>query len=186
MAKTTLLDDRTRPKGPTYEGLDAVQARHGEVLAHIHASHLRELTKVTRTMAEVEAGERDLPALSAAVETLPMAEAYRSFGTLCGRECALLTFHHDAEEQHVFPALRRRAPEGLIAVLDRLAAEHVIIHEHIDALAEAARSVVNEPGPQAFARCRDALTALERLVRSHFRYEEGELAGPIGFYGVPV
>ncbi|MER0237398.1 hemerythrin domain-containing protein [Fulvimarina sp. MAC8] len=186
MTKTTLLDDRTRPLAPKIEGLTPFQELHGKTLSHIHAMHLRELDELNKLVSLIEMGERAAPDLAAAVAVLPMVRAYKGFGTLCGRECRQLTFHHNAEEHGVFPALRQHAGEGLLKVLDRLAEEHVVIHEHIEALAEKAETVADEASAANFAEARKALRALEALVRSHFRYEEVELADAIGFYEVPI
>lgn len=186
MTKTTLIDERSRPLAPKIEGLTPFQELHGKTLSRIHALHLRELDELNKLVSMIEAGERAAPDLADAVAVLPMVRAYKGFGTLCGRECRQLTFHHDAEERGLFPSLRQHAGDGLLKVLDRLAEEHVVIHAHIEALADKAGIVAREASPQTFAEAREALSALEALVRSHFRYEEVQLAEAIGFYEVPI
>ncbi|MEN3794314.1 hemerythrin domain-containing protein [Fulvimarina sp. MAC3] len=186
MTKTTLIDERTRPLAPKIEGLTPFQELHGKTLAHIHAMHLRELDELNKLVSMIEAGERSAPDLAEAISVLPMVRAYKGFGTLCGRECRQLSFHHGAEEHGLFPALREHAGDGLLKVLDRLAEEHVVIHAQIEALAEKAEIVANEATSERFAEAREALRTLDALVRSHFGYEEVQLADAIGFYEVPI
>ena len=57
-----------------------------------------------------------------------------------------------------------------------------LVHELIDRLHEAAVALVSDPGAQQFAATCDIFKALEQTVRSHFSYEETELAEAIGVH----
>ena len=178
------LDDSTRPVAPALEGATAEQDIPGKHLKMIHRLHLGELRRVQRLMAEIEAGERTLPELSEAVAALRMRDNYRRFGNLCGRECQMLTFHHQAEDAMMFPVLMARANEGFRRVVSRLMEEHLVIHEALEALQARADAALAEPGRETATALKAAFTELDRLVRSHFGYEETSLEQALGVYGV--
>lgn len=184
MSRITILDDSTRPKAPTIKGLSPMQLWQGKRLALIHQLHLEEMDHTRRTMQQIEAGEARLAELGDAVASLRMAESYRSFGNLCGRECQLLTFHHMAEDQAVFPVLDREGSEGLRKVVERLRAEHEVIHALLEELQIAARTAVERADAQSFAILKETLAMLDRTVRSHFGYEEVELEQALGHHEV--
>lgn len=184
MAKITLLDDATRPKAPRIGGLTATQRARGKRLAAFHRLHLQQLGEVKRAMAAVERGEAEAAGLGAAIASLPMAANYRAFGNLCGEECAVLTAHHTIEDQALFPLLQARGTEGLRRVVDRLQAEHEVVHALIEALEESAERLAREANAAAFGEAKERLEALESVVRSHFGYEESELEEALGFLGI--
>ncbi|MFW6077668.1 MAG: hypothetical protein ACOC71_07930, partial [Hyphomicrobiales bacterium] len=101
MSTITILDESTRPKAPRIEGLSPFQEWQGKRLALIHRMHLEEMDHTRRVMQQIEAGDAHPADLGEAVSSLKMAESFRAFGNLCGRECQLLTFHHMAEDQAV-------------------------------------------------------------------------------------
>ena len=184
MSKVTLLDVSTRPKAPRIEGLSPMQEWQGKRLALIHRMHLEELDHTRRVMQQIEAGEARLAQLGDAVSSLRMAESYRAFGTLCGRECQLLTFHHMAEDQAVFPVLDSKGSDGLRKVVERLRAEHDVIHALLEELQIAARAAVERADAQSFAILKEIFDRLDRTVRSHFGYEEVELEQALGYHEV--
>jgi len=175
----TLLDDATRPKAPKIEGITPAQRRQGKRLALIHEHHLEQMNEVRWVMEQVEAGEQSAETLLEAISSLQMAANYRVFGNLCGRECQMLTLHHTIEDQSIFPALRHGS-DGLTKVVDRLAQEHLIIHQLLEALHDKAVNAVREPGRETFAALKAAFLALDRVVRSHFGYEQEELGEALG------
>ncbi|MFW6076174.1 MAG: hemerythrin domain-containing protein, partial [Hyphomicrobiales bacterium] len=103
-----------------------------------------------------------------------------------GRECQLLTFHHMAEDQAVFPALDRQGSEGLRKVVERLRAEHDVIHALLEELQARASAAVERADAESFADLKESFDRLDRTVRSHFRYEEGELEQALGYYEVEL
>jgi hypothetical protein len=136
-------------------------------------------------MEQVEAGEQSTETLLEAISSLQMAANYRVFGNLCGRECQMLTLHHTIEDQSIFPELRQGS-DGLRKVVDRLAQEHLIIHQLLEALHDKAVNAVREPGRETFAALKAAFLALDRVVRSHFGYEQEELEEALGYFGIPL
>jgi len=184
MSRITLLDDSTPPRAPEIEGLSPMQMWQGKRLALIHKMHLEEMDHTRRVMQRIEAGEARLAELGDAVSSLRMTESYRAFGNLCGRECQLLTFHHMAEDQAVFPVLHRQGSEGLRKVVERLRAEHDVIHALLEGLQAAARAAVERADAHSFAILKQTFATLDRTVRSHFGYEEVELEQALGYHEV--
>jgi hypothetical protein len=45
---------------------------------------------------------------------------------------------------------------------------------------------VQAPGPETFAALKAAFLALDRVVRSHFGYEQEELEEALGYFAVPL
>ena len=178
------VDAESRPRAPRIESATPEDRRRGRRLALIHRMHLQDLDEVGRLLTLVEQGEVQAAQLAEAVQALEMARNYRAFGTLCGRECQVLTFHHMAEDQQMFPVLAARGDAGLRAVVARLQEEHLVVHEVLERLEEAASALVSSPGPDTFAQARETFRALERVVRSHFGYEETELEEALGYHGV--
>ncbi|MBX9462333.1 MAG: hemerythrin domain-containing protein [Aquamicrobium sp.] len=181
-----LLDDATRPKAPRIEGVTERQRMQGRRLAMIHELHLRQMAEVRQVMEHVAAGEQDAAALEEALSSLQMSHNYRAFGSLCGQECRMLTFHHTAEDRMLFPALAAQDNDGLRKVVERLAAEHEVIHHLIERMEAAARAAMNEPGPETFASLRESFETLERVVVSHFGYEQEELEEALGYYEIDI
>jgi len=181
----TLLDDATRPKAPKIEGVTPLQRRLGQRLAMIHEYHLDQVDEVRSVMEEVEAGAESAQTLLDAISSMEMTDNFRLFGNLCGRECRMLTLHHTIEDHTMFPALYQ-AGAGLRSVIDRLRQEHSIIHQLLASLEGAARSAVAQPGGETFAELKKAFVALERVVRSHFGYEQEELEEALGYYAIPL
>jgi iron-sulfur cluster repair protein YtfE (RIC family) len=184
------LDDATRPSAPPIEGASDLHRAHGKRLTLFHRYHLQQLAQLRRALQDLEKSNADqraghADALAEQVGSMAMIENYRRFGSLCGQECQLLTLHHTIEDQEIFPHLRNTT-EGLRKVIDRLSAEHLIVHELLVRLQEATRRFAREPGPVALASLREVYDALERVVISHFGYEERELEEALGFYGIPL
>ena len=66
----------------------------------------------------------------------------------------------------------------------RLEEEHAVVHEVILRLEAATEALMAAPTPATFAEARAVFAALERVVRSHFSYEETELEEALGYYGI--
>jgi hypothetical protein len=181
----TFLDNATRPKAPKIEGITPAQRMAGKRLALIHDYHLEQMNEVRWVMEQVEAGEQSAAALAEAISSLQMAANYRAFGNLCGRECQMLTLHHTIEDHSLFPALRAGS-DGLRKVVDRLQEEHAVIHRLLQTLYDNAINAVRQPGRETFAATRAAFLALDRVVRSHFGYEQEELEEALGYFDVPL
>ena len=109
----------------------------------------------------------------------------RMFGSMCGRECQVLTFHHDAEENMIFPQLEQQNIKALSGIVDRLKQEHLIVHELITRLETTSQELVQNPGEQNLAKTKATFEQLHNVVISHFGYEETELREALGRF-VPV
>lgn len=181
-----LLDPATRPKAPKIEGATHAQRLRGRRLAMIHEMHLRQMAHVRHVMQHVAAGEEKLATLDGALSDLDMRHNYRVFGNVCGQECRMLTGHHTIEDRYLFPALAAQDNEGLRKVVERLVAEHGVIHDYIERMEEAAAAAMSAPGPETFTALREAFETLERFVVSHFGYEQEELEEALGYYGIDI
>lgn len=181
-----LLDPSTRPTAPKIEGVTHAQRLHGRRLAMFHEMHLRQMAHARNVMEKVAAGEAQIAALEGALSELDMRHNYRVFGNVCGQECRMLTGHHTIEDRYLFPVLAAQDNDGLRRVVDRLVAEHGIIHAYIETMEDAAEAAMQTPGPETFATLRVAFETLERYVISHFGYEQDELEEALGFYGIEM
>jgi hemerythrin-like domain-containing protein len=124
-------------------------------------------------------------ALNAEANELSLVTNYRRFGTLCGQHCQMVHGHHSIEDQVLFPALRDQN-EVLARVADRLEAEHGVVHELLVRLMAAIGALADAPTRDNFEVCRETYVALERVLLSHFAYEEDEIGDALGFYGIGV
>ena len=61
-------------------------------------------------------------------------------------------------------------------------AEHEVVHELIIRLSHAARTLAEDPSDANLAQAAAIFRKLEEIIRSHFGYEETELAEAIGYY----
>ncbi|MEM9778625.1 MAG: hemerythrin domain-containing protein [Pseudomonadota bacterium] len=176
------VEDGHRPTSPKIPGATGTHRKAGQHLAAIHAHHLHDMAQISLLIDQIEAGENPPEALAHFVLASDMAKNLQMFGTLCGRECRALTFHHNAEEHHMFPALEDRAEDGIRAVIARLRAEHEVVHELLNRLASAAQALTYEATDARFAEVRAIFHQLHSIVKSHFRYEETELEEAIGYF----
>ncbi|MGU3558409.1 hemerythrin domain-containing protein [Methylobacterium radiotolerans] len=174
------LDDATRPKAPPIPGVTPAQRARGRRLALYHRHHLAELAAVRGALDRFLAGTGTVEAVTDGVASMTLTENYRAFGTLCGRQCHLLQMHHDIEEGDMYPRLRRS--DGLRRVLDRLGAEHRTVHAFLERIRAIVRSVASAPTREQVLDLREVYGVFERVVISHFGYEERELEEAIGYY----
>ncbi|ONF48430.1 MULTISPECIES: hemerythrin domain-containing protein [Methylobacterium] len=174
------LDDATRPKAPPIPGVTPAQRARGRRLALYHRHHLAELAAVRGALDRFLAGTGTVEAVTDGVASMTLTENYRAFGTLCGRQCHLLQMHHDIEEGDMYPRLRRS--DGLRRVLDRLGAEHRTVHALLERIRAIVRSVASAPTREQLLDLREVYGVFERVVISHFGYEERELEEAIGYY----
>lgn len=97
------LDEAARPKAPPVPEATDMHREQGRQLAAIHRHYLMEMAQIGAVLARIEAREAPPEHLKRIVPSLDMAENFRAFGSLCGRECQVLKFHHDIEATHMFP-----------------------------------------------------------------------------------
>jgi Hemerythrin HHE cation binding domain len=180
-----LPDDSTRPKAPKISGVSESQRHSGRHLAMIHAMHLRELSRVNQAMEQVFEGKGSAQTLLTTISSMQMVANMRRFGNLCGAACDLLTGHHSIEDHYVFPGLIGHSA-ALDKVVQRLKAEHLVIHDLLVRLEAAAVALVTNSSKQNALVLREEYKRLEAFVVSHFGYEQTELEEALGYYGVQV
>ena len=182
--RVTVLDHANRPKAPKIANLTTAQRQRGRLLSQFHDFHRQQLTQVQTFMRGVEDGALSAAALATTISDLQMAANYRRFGNLCGQECRMLSGHHGIEDANIFPILHHVGSPGLRRVVERLAAEHLVVHELIEELNTHARIMLQNPNAKNFAMLKNIFTTLDRVVRSHFGYEETELEEALGVIDV--
>lgn len=176
------LDEAARPKAPPVPEATDQHRRQGQQLAAIHSHYLREMGQIGAALARIEAGDTPPAHLKQIVLSLDMSENFRAFGSLCGRECQLLKFHHDIESTDMFPRIEAAGGGRFRQIVAQLKAEHEVVHELIMRLDRAADALATDPTETNFATAATTFRKLEEVVRSHFGYEETELVEAIGYY----
>lgn len=184
MPTITLLDDKTRPKAPKLDGALPQHLLPGRQLKMIHHYHLMQLSEVRRMLDEIELGVGKFASLHEAIANLEMRESLKMFGNLCGQECEMLNAHHSIESQMLFPVLHERGNKGIKKVVERLMVEHEIVHHYLQELEFHSLANLQNPSAAGFTAVKETFLALEKIIHSHFKYEETELETAIGFYGV--
>ncbi len=182
LSRRTLLDEAGRPAAPpapprTWTAAERSSAQH---LVDIH-DHLRaELEQVRGLVAQVLRSAASPAAARSAVNAMTVRQQNWSLGAYCQSYCRLLTGHHALEDAAMLPHLRSREP-ALGPVVDRLEAEHRVIH---DVLEELDRALVRYVGdPSESAGLQDAVDLLTDTLLSHLSYEERELVEPLARHG---
>lgn len=176
------LNEAARPLAPKVKGATDMHRRQGRQLAAIHRHYLMEMAQIGAVLARIEAGDTPPKDLKRIVLSLDMAENFRAFGSLCGRECQVLKFHHDIEGADMFPRIQAAGGGMFKKIVAKLLSEHEVVHELIVRLDNAADALIEDPSEENFAKAAATYRKLEEIVRSHFGYEETELAEAIGFY----
>jgi Hemerythrin HHE cation binding domain len=184
---TQLLDDLSlneaaRPKAPPVPAATDTHRRQGRQLAAIHRHYLMEMAQIAAVLARIDARDTPPEHLKQIVLSLDMAENFQAFGSLCGRECQILKFHHDIESTDMFPRIEAAGGGKFREIVAKLKSEHEVVHELIIRLGRAADALTDDPSDANFAQAAATFRKLEEVVRSHFGYEETELAEAIGYY----
>ena len=179
------VDNGKRPFMEALEGVTDEHKRAGSHLAAIHRMHLRDLYYIGKLLDQVKLGIVKPSNLLRRVASASLTENMRTFGTLWGRECQVLNFHHNAEENSIFPQLEQQQIESLNLVVARLKEEHLVVHELLDRLQGASRRLVSEQSETNFSYAEAVFKQLTAVVKSHFGYEETELRDALGKF-VPV
>lgn len=179
MPDRAALNEDQRPRAPRLTGLSPAQRAQGRQLAVIHRHHLADVARLTRLVERIETERGAAASLAEAVEGLAMRRNLEVFGALCGQECLALTFHHDAEESHVFPAIA--GMPGFAPLIAKLRQEHRVVHALIAELGAGAAALTDRPeDADAYAALKTTVARLDAVLRSHFHYEETELEDALG------
>ena len=182
MTEATTLPEANRPKMPPIPGASPQAREKGRALAAIHQHYLREMSQVAAVLQRVRAGDAPPDHLKQIVLATDMRQNLHAVGTICGHQCQVLMMHHNIEEGHMFPGLEAAGNAALQSIVAQLKAEHEVIHAQITALANASDALAHTPTEPHFDQVQQCFERLYHSVRSHFGYEETELAEAIGHY----
>ncbi len=180
------FDDADRPRAPVHPDAPTTAAgRQGQsALVGIHA-HLRaEMAQVVRAVRAAATDARRAADARALVNDLTMDVNYRALGSFCGRYCSVVDLHHRIEDAALFVDLAGADPE-LRPVLERLSAEHVVVHDALVELDAALVAMLTATGA-ALPRVQAAAERLSAGLLDHLAYEEAELLPALGRLGVLV
>lgn len=171
------LREHERPDVVTGIELEPAQRRMGDHLRDVHDMYRAELQVVTELAALVRSGDADLDDLRGTIHGMAVRTNIEQFGAVCLRYCAMVTQHHTLEDRGMFPAVRA-ASEAYAELVDQLEHEHGVIHQQLRRVDEAIVAV--DADRTLVARALDELDVLDRILRSHFAYEETQLLEPLG------
>lgn len=179
-------DESARPSGPAAPAGFAYSRRGqaiGRHLAEVH-DHLRgELAQVRELLRQVRQGSLAVSRAREVINDLSMRQNNWTLGAYCASYCTMVTGHHGLEDRAIFPHLRQ-SDACLAPVIDRLQAEHVIIHEILVDLDRALVRLVSGPGDVAgLDEVEEAVEVLADTLLSHLAYEEREITEPLSRYG---
>ncbi|WP_328519636.1 LLM class flavin-dependent oxidoreductase [Kribbella sp. NBC_00359] len=179
-----VLDESERPSGPALDPdrtYTPYQLSSGQHLIDVH-DHLRaELEQIRDLVEQVAAGSIGVGQARSHINIMTMRQNNWTLGTYCESYCRLVTTHHSLEDASLFPHLRRADP-ALAPVVDRLEAEHRIIHDVLEGVDKALVALVDGSG--SIDGLRAAVDLLDDTLLSHLSYEERELVEPLARLGV--
>ena len=168
LSEQTVWDESTRPTGPqhdperTYTDHEQSTGRH---LIDVH-NHLREeLAQIRDLIEQVAAGGIDAGAARSHINTMTMRQNKWTLGTYCESYCRVVTTHHTIEDQTMLPHLRQADPR-LAPVVDRLQAEHLVIHDVLERVDRALVAFVGAAGRHAGAASRPSTCSATPCCRT--------------------
>lgn len=183
LSTTPPWDESTRPhRSPS--GPEVAYTRRGRLvgqhLIDVHDMLRRELTELRELLAQVRDGALAAGDARSALNEMALRQNDWTLGAFCARYCGVVTQHHGLEDDAIFPHLAQSEP-GLGPVIDRLADEHLVIHDAIQEVDRALVHHITHPGD--FARIAAAIDLLTDALLSHLSYEEQELVEPLARLG---
>ena len=189
----SLIDEQSRPATPEPDPEVEFTARGRSAGAHliaVHDQYRAEMAEVRAALDAVRRGAAELGAVNArasdigaartALQTMALRANDWALGGYCQAQCLSLTQHHGMEDNGIFPHLRRSQPD-LAPMLDRLAAEHLVIHDVLERIDAALVQLAQHPDDNA--PISDSVDLLTDTITSHFAYEERELVAPLSRFG---
>ncbi len=183
VAAAAVLDEASRPHRPP-SGPEVTYTRRGRLvgrhLIDVHDMLRRELTELRDILAQVRAGAVSAGDARASLNAMALRQNDWTLGAFCARYCAVVATHHGLEDDAIFPHLVTAEP-GLAPVIDRLADEHLVIHDAIHEVDAALVHHMTHPGD--FDRIQAAIDVLTDALLSHLSYEEWELVEPLARLG---
>ena len=162
------------------QGEPAQAAGAGAHLVEVHDGLRAELTRLRDIVEQVVAGEEQAHRARNAINELTMRQNNWTLGAYCAQYCRFVTGHHTLEDRSVFPHLRRSDP-ALVPVLDRLEAEHLVIHDVLEQLDDALVGLVS--GTSGTAELHRVVDRLSTTLLDHLSFEEDELVPALNRHG---
>jgi hemerythrin-like domain-containing protein len=184
---TRVWDEADRPTGPARDPARTYTAQEqadGGQLIEVHNALRAELDQIFDLIDQVAAGTMNAATARSHLNEMTMRQNNWTLGTYCESYCRVVTMHHTLEDQSLFPLLRQRDPR-LAPVIERLQAEHRVIHDVLDGVDRALVAFVStDDRDAALSGLRAAADLLSDSLRSHLSYEEHELVEPIARLGM--
>jgi alkanesulfonate monooxygenase SsuD/methylene tetrahydromethanopterin reductase-like flavin-dependent oxidoreductase (luciferase family)/hemerythrin-like domain-containing protein len=181
--RRTLWDEEARPTAPPAPA-GQVYAPHGreigQHLIDVHGMLRDELQRIYDVIEQVKSGALSVAGARSALNETALRQNNWELSAFCANYCTRITQHHGLEDGQIFPHLRRSEP-GLVPVIDRLQAEHVIIHEVVEGVDRALVELVRSDGD--FSGLQEAMDLLGDALLSHLAYEEQQLVEPLARFG---
>ncbi|HEY1449385.1 MAG TPA: hemerythrin domain-containing protein [Solirubrobacteraceae bacterium] len=185
LSEAQAWDESTRPHREQ-SGADVQYSEQGRQvgkhLIDVHDMLRRELDELHNLLGQVRDGALDAGDARSALNEMAMRQNDWTLGAFCARYCHAVARHHGLEDAAVFPHLAQ-SDASLAPVIDRLAEEHLAIHDAIERVDGALVAHINDPDD--FEPLQRALDLLTDALLSHLSYEEHELVEPLarlGFY----
>jgi hypothetical protein len=176
-------DESARPhRAPSPAEVDySDQGRRvGQHLIDVHDMLRRELTELRELVTQVRDGALSAGDARSALGEMALRQNDWTLGAFCSRYCRAVAQHHGLEDEAVFPHLAQADPE-LEPVIDRLGAEHLVIHDAIEGVDRALVHYISNP--RDFDSLQAAVDLLTDTLLSHLSYEEHELVEPLARLG---
>jgi hemerythrin-like domain-containing protein len=178
-------DESTRPHRPE-SGPEVTYTergrRVGQHLVEVHDMLRRELSELREVLAQVRDGVVSAGNARSALNEMALRQNDWTLGAFCSRYCGVVAQHHGLEDDAVFPHLAR-SDRSLEPVIQRLADEHLVIHDAIQDVDRALVDHINHPDD--YGPIQTAIDSLTDALLSHLSYEEYEIVEPLarlGFY----
>ena len=143
-------------------------------LLWIH-SILRNDLAITQRLAREVLDGRDGQSIREELARLQSKSPLWQLKVNCIYYCRLVHAHHNGEDAHIFPALRRSS-EAMEPVVDRLEADHRKVSDILDEVDLAARALADEDAPAGRSRLVEALNLLSEHLLEHLAYEEESIS----------
>jgi iron-sulfur cluster repair protein YtfE (RIC family) len=151
-----------------------VNATRGEHLVQellwVHGILRSDLETVSRLADEVLDG-RQPEDVRADIARLKTQSPLWQLKVNCLYYCRFVHAHHNGEDAHVFPALRRSNP-ALETVVDKLEADHRKVSDILDEVEQSSDDLVREDTPVRRQHVVSTLNLLTEHLLTHLDYEE--------------
>ena len=142
-------------------------------LLWVHTHLRQDLQTVRRLAAEARDGLSPETIL-AEIRTLQTNSPLWRLRFGCIRYCRFVNLHHQLEDTALFPTIRSHDP-SLGTTLDRLQADHRVVHEITDRITAVAKRVPGDASGVSRFELVAALTELEEHLLGHLIFEEESL-----------